>query len=245
MTVSVIDDDPFGINTPTMKAVKQTPKFTSGVGPKNVDRMDFLTVVGAAYQYWTYAKDFAGLAELKRDTDVAEATIKKILASEEYYAALRSRGVPIRNTEGLTAEQMYCIQVLTNPTDRRDVKKKLAACGVTYLQYRGWMQQPAFANYMHKITEGMLTDHLPDMLTVLTNKAMNGDLNAIKYVNELSGRHDPNKQQVVELQAVVRNLLEIIMRNVTDEETLRRISNEFALVMNAAQGKTVKGEIAR
>lgn len=201
-------------------------------------------VASAVYTAYTELRRLPTLAEVERYCNLGAAEIKRIWDTEEFATAAQALGVPWRATGGLTSTQLLALQVLTNPMDKRDVKTKLKGLDVSYAQYQAWMRQPAFEQYMHTVTENLLTDHLPDFNRVIVDKAMRGDLNAIKYANELSGRHDPNKQQVADLKVIVGKLLEIIMRNVTDQETLTRISNEFQLVMSVETGKqTIKGEL--
>lgn len=209
------------------------------VGKPAVDEENLGLVLGAVYQEYTATKGkIPDIRRINSLIGIGAGEVKKILDSSDFKDAITARGI---NWDGqtLTATQMLVAQILTNPTDKRDLKTKLRSAGVTYPQYRAWMNSPEFGGYMRQITEGMLTDHLPDFNTALTKKALGGDLNAIKYVNELSGRHDPNAQQLLDLQAIVQTLLEIIQRNVKDPETLKLIASEFSLAVNSKP--TIRG----
>lgn len=218
-------------------------KWTAGGIPSGIEREDFINVVSAAYMAYTDLRQLPDVANIERYSTLSASRILEVIRTPEFVAAANARGIPWGKENGLSATQMLVAQILTNPTDKRPLRAKLKQVGVTYTQYRAWMHQPTFSQYMNRITEGMLVDHLPDFNTVLTNRALGGDLNAIKYVNELSGRHDPNRQQVLDLQAIVQNLLDIITRNVKDPETIQRISAEFSLAVNSKQ--TIQGEITR
>lgn len=219
-------------------------RFAVATIPDKFDADEFRYICACVYAAWV------DLKRLPDPVDVARyganvARVREVMKHPSFTAAMQAQGVPFQETGGLTAEQLLLMQILTNPTDKRDLKAKLKQAGVTYLQYRAWMRQEVFASYMMRTAEGMLTDHIPDFNTVLTQKALAGDLNALRYANELSGRHDPNRQQVLDLQVIVSRLLDIITRNVTDTETLTRISNEFALVMGSTQSgpPAIRGEI--
>ena len=84
---------------------------------------------------------------------------------------------------------------------------------------------------MQNVTENALTEHAGDINTVLVNKALNGDLNSIKYVHELSGRHDPNHQQLQDLRVVMDTIIEIIMRHVKDTSTIQAINADINLAL--------------
>lgn len=220
-------------------------KYRAGVTvPEGFDPDDFFDTVNGAYTAYTELKRLPGVAEIERKIVVPAAVIGKIIVTDEFVKAINARGVPWESYNKLSSQQMLVAQIVTNPTDKRPLRAKLKSAGVTYPQYRAWMNQPVFSQYMNRITEGMLIDHLPDFNTVLTNKGLAGDINAIKYINELSGRHDPNRQALLDLQAVVQNLLEIIQRNVTDPATFQRIAAEFQLSMAVNNQNTIQGEIS-
>jgi hypothetical protein len=164
-----------------------------------------------------------------------------VIETPQFRDAMVSRGVQWKNSAGLTGQQMYTLQILTDPSNRGDLRAKLRKANVSYATYRAWLAQPQFSSYLNRISENMLVDHIPDFNTVVTQKALAGDLNALKFAYELNGRHDPNKQQVTDLKAIMQALIEIITRNVKDPETLTAISNELHLTLVAHN--VVKGEI--
>ena len=195
---------------------------------KNDEHFDL--IVEAAFMVWLTQSRIPMPDELKV-TGLRIDVIKKIMANEEYKKALLARGVPMDAMHDLTAEQLLTVQVVTNVTDKRDLKTKLKSVGVTFPQYRAWLKQPRFAGYMNSITEGLLTDHTGDLHTVLMERALRGDLNAIKYAHELSGRHDPNRQKVLDLERIVGSLLDSILRHVTDPDKLRAIEADFRVIL--------------
>jgi hypothetical protein len=66
----------------------------------------------------------------------------------------------------------------------------------------------------------------------LTMRAVAGDTAAIKMFYEVSGRHDPNKQQLQDLGQVINLILEVITRRITDVGTVRQITNDLDLVLS-------------
>lgn len=212
--------------------------------PEGFTDRQFREIVGAAYTAYTSDGVLPSVDRIKELCALTTITKKKIglaLDTEQFKNCMLSRGVPWKDGNGLTGQQMYCLQILTDPTDRRDLGRKLKAVGVTHVQYRAWLRQPHFSNYLSRMSGSVLEENIPAMTTVLANKALGGDLNAIKYAFEISGHHDPERQQVVQLQQVMQQLIEIISRNVKDPETLTRISNELHLTL-VSQG-VIKGEI--
>lgn len=223
----------------------QPVKFAipSGVGEKT-----FRHVVGAANTAYVACKGIPSVDQIYDFSDkrVTKATISKICLTDEFKQAMQARGISWRPEDytGISTEQQYCIAILTDPThSAKTLSQKLKLAGVPYAKYRNWLKQPTFARYLNNITEGLLTDHAGDLHTVLMNKALNGDINAIKYVHELSGRHDPNHRQVEDLLVIVDRLIEIISQEITDQAVLTRIANKMNLVMAQTTTSTIKGEI--
>lgn len=212
--------------------------------PEGVSERAFREIVGAAYTAYTMDKALPSVERIRELCNMSSLTKKKIggvLDTEQFKNAMLSRGVPWKNGSGLTGQQMYTLQILTDPSNRGDLRSKLRKASVTYQQYRAWLAQPQFSAYLNSVTEMMLIDHIPDFNTALTKKALEGDLNAIKFAYELTGRHDPNKQQVTDLKAIMQALIEIITRNVKDPATLAAISNELHLTL--VSHNVVKGEL--
>jgi len=212
--------------------------------PSGITETQWRTIVGAAYTAYTMDRVVPDQERIRALTGkrYTKKLISQAIDTENFKNAMLTRGVPWKNGDGLSAQQMYTLQILTNPTDRRELRAKLKSAGVTYPQYRAWLNQPHFSRYLSTVTENMLKDHIPDFNTVLTNRALAGDVNALKFAYELSGRHDPNHKDVLDLQVIVNALLEVITRNITDPEQLMKIQAELQLTLVAKN--VIKGEIA-
>lgn len=216
--------------------------------PRGCSDRIFRNIVSAAYTAWIAAK--GGLPTV--DTmhyyypEVTKRKISEVMITDEFVEAVEARGIPWRSkgNAGITASQQYAISILTDPSLKsKDLRTKLRMAGVTYPQYRAWLKQPIFARHLNELTEGMLSDHVGDLHTVLMNRALNGDLNAIKYVHELSGRHDPNQKAIVDAAKIVELIIEVVTRNVTDPQLLMKIQAEFQMVLSGKAG-TIQGEIS-
>lgn len=242
------------IETPATKEVSLKSTIPSPVGnrhyvglriPKGHSERVFRNVISAAYTAWVGNRgSLPSVDDVHRYyPEVAKRKISAILATDEFAEAIRNRGIPWNNGNyraGLTATQQFAISIITNPTDKRSLKNKLASAGVTYPQYRAWLKDPLFSRYLNSLTEGMLVDHVGDLHTALMNRALNGDLAAIKYVYELNGRFDPASRQMADVSVLVEKIIEIVMRNVSDPVVLSKIAGEMRGVIS---GPTIKGEI--
>jgi hypothetical protein len=215
--------------------------------PKGHSERIFRNVISAAYTAWVGNRGtmLPSVDDIHRYyPECAKRKISAIIATEEFGEAIRNRGLPWNSGDyraGLTSTQQFAISIITNPTDKRGLKAKLASAGVTYSQYRAWLKDPVFNRYMNTITEGMLSDHTGDLHTALMNRALNGDLNAIKYVYELNGRFDPASRQMQDVSVLVERIIEIVIKNIHDPVVLNKITGEMRGVI---AGNTIKGEIS-
>lgn len=214
--------------------------------PEGVSDKTFRHIISAAYTAYVGCRGIPSVDDIYHYSDkrVTKAKISAVTITPEFIEAMQSRGISWRPDDytGISAAQQYAIQIITNPVhEKKTLQQKLKLAGITYTQYRAWLKQPTFERYLNKLTEGMLSDHIGDLHTALMQKALAGDLNSIKYVHELNGRHDPNRQQIEDLSRVVDMLVEIITQEVTDPETLTRIANKMQI---ATAKVNIKGEIA-
>lgn len=172
-----------------------------------------------------------------------------ILRSESFYARMVRRGIPwlegwtpedndreiLRNQ--LSPQQAMALMAMTNPTDKRTAKAKLSAVGVTYNTWRTWLANPYFADLVKDTAEKMLQDNIATVHARLVGKAEAGDVSAIKLFYELSGRHDPQRQQMLDIQKVLELILESLQRHITEPRILLAVTQDMDRIMN---GKELK-----
>src|SRR4249920_27003 len=86
--------------------------------------------------------------------------IEQIMLSPEWVEAMRNRGIPWEEFDGLTSEMHYAIALICDPTDRRSLERKLKDLGLSYNQYRAWLRIPAFNQAVTTLSEQMLVDSM-------------------------------------------------------------------------------------
>ena len=172
--------------------------------------------------------------------DRAGFDIAENLKHETFHLALVKRGIQIpvvsdRSVEvipdGLTAEQVAAITTIVNFEDRRPRPVKLRELGITPTQWGGWLKQKEFKDFLQQMT----ATHLQDVLHVanegLLNAVDRGDVNAIKFYHELTGRYTQESGSMQNLKVVVAKLIESVQRNVKDPDVLRAISADFEIIL--------------
>lgn len=211
------------------------------------------TGVSDIIQGMYYARGRAGLTWDAIQTAVGDQVtteeLIKILKSESFYARMARRGIPwaegwtpdINDREiwrdRLTPQQSLAMMVMTNPTDKRTAKAKLAGIGITYNTWRSWLANPYFGEMVKDAAEKMLQDNISTVHTSLVGKAAVGDVSAIKLFYELTGRHDPARQQMLDIQKVLELVLESLQRHITEPKILLAVTTDMDRILN---GKELK-----
>ena len=139
------------------------------------------------------------------------------LTTPEFMGMMEKRGIS-PNVETLTPEQMALLQILTD-TNKGSMASKLNKAKVKQATFRAWLRQPKFREAYNKIAGDVLRDSIPAAKVALADKAANGDLGAIKYMNELTGEYRPQQaEQTASGQEMVRVVLDAIQENVRDPD---------------------------
>lgn len=173
----------------------------------------------------------------------SEDEIVKVLSSKSFYLRMSRRGVmwpenwspQLHNISQmytrLTPQQVIAMQVVTDPTDKRSLGAKLKQVGINQTVWRAWLRNPVFAEAVRRTSEHLLQDTIAIAHTRLAQKVDAGDISAIKTLYEVSGRHDPNKQQMLDFAKVISLVLEVMQRHITDPATLRAIGDDLDSVI--------------
>ena len=156
--------------------------------------------------------------------------IQAYLRTREYALAMREMGFNIDlNDNGLTAEQMGFLTILSNPSDGKDLRGKLRLAGIPWAKYQLWLKEREFRKAHDKILGDSLKSMMPLAEQQLAAKIASGDINAIKFGMEVTGRHNPNGQKQLESEALLAILLEVIEEEIKDMGVLQRIASKVQL----------------
>lgn len=157
----------------------------------------------------------------------------KCIKSKDFRHALVIRGISLRGYDlnaseqedyVLSEEQLVTANIMLDLRDNRSQKNKLKDCGVSTAKWEGWLRDPAFQSYIRGRAESLLGDNLHESHLALLDRVRSGDMVAIKYFNEITGRYVPNANDKADVNAVLMLVLEVIQREVRDPEILGRIS---------------------
>ena len=157
--------------------------------------------------------------------------VEKALASAELKQALSFRGIELDSKAGLTEQQLYAIAILQDPSDRRSTKARLEAVGISMAKYRAWMRNPMFSGYMSAQAEHNLGDAVQMAMNRLIANADAGDGRAIEKILEMTGRWNPQQQEIQNARTVVLTFMEILQEELADNPKL------LDRIMTRARGK--------
>jgi hypothetical protein len=208
---------------------------------EEVDPKDIILrhIINTVYIHYVSYNKIPTVAVIVKSTPYSEKQVTTAVARQAFLNAMRNRGVPWkseveRTPPGLSSEQAYVLTLLTDPSDRRDLTKKLQAARVSYGKFRSWMRQPLFSATLSELSNQMLRDNMASVDNALVQQALRGNLNAIQYFHQLTGRFDPNQQAAMEVSSILNAVVEIISTHVKQPETLTAISQDVTkLAMDA------------
>lgn len=161
----------------------------------------------------------------------------RALKQSHFREALLMRGISLRGLEPasngggvLTEEQLVAANVMLDLTDNRSRKKKLMDLGIPTQRWEGWLRDPVFQSYIRTRSENLLGDNIHESHLALIDRVKSGDINAIKYFNEITGRYVPNANDKADVNAVLMMVLEVIQRHVKDPTALSNIGDELVMI---------------
>lgn len=211
--------------------------------PPGIHKDDFNTIVEGAILHYALS---GGLDDITPQTvrpycagkQFSLEFITKVMASKPFYNTMALRGVTLYhkdsegNTEadrrGLSGEQMRALSVVMDVSHNMSFERKLKKAGVTSYQWQSWLNDPQFRAYHDKLASTLFDKVQADVDAQIASGALDGKLDFIKYFNEVSGRFDPKKRAHQDIQQLLNDVVDIVMRNVKDSDTLSRISSELS-----------------
>ncbi len=204
-------------------------KMVPVAAPEGVMVRDFASVISGAYlAYMQKGGEVPDVNEVAAISGIDSNTVGPIMGTKEFQGAMLIRGVDMRGFSGLTPEQDMAIAIMSSP-DGQPFSKKLKQAGVAPSVWRAWLKNPKFRAVWNRVAGDTLRDYEGAMMVALADKGMEGDVNAIKYAFEVSGRHNPQQQRAVDAEGLMTQLIEIIQDEVKDTEVLQRIASRMAL----------------
>ena len=212
--------------------------YSNAAGVKlNEQELDYVDYVTQHY----FQKGTPPVPETKEETVFAQ----KCFAKKSFREALEERGIIFRKEINdfkkytLSPEQLLVANAILDYTDTRSQKKKLQDCEVSTQQFQQWMRDPVFVDYLNERSAHIIDNSAFEINNALMDEARRGNIKAIEYVNEMTGRYIPihkrvgHNQSGVDVHGLIMKIIEIIQVRVTDPEVQLAISEDVSRLIAA------------
>ena len=163
--------------------------------------------------------------------------LMRLHSSKFYNQCLENRGIR-REPNFFDEKQVATLALVTNFTDKRSVQAKLASIGVTSEMYQGWMRDTAFKRELQSRADDVLDHVFPEAQTALAKKVASGDVPALKFYYEITGR--AQSPETVNLKLAITRVIEAVQKHVKDPAVLQAIASEIQSSQGEAPVATVK-----
>jgi len=194
-------------------------------------------------QYW-YEHGTIPSKDLCTDLGLNADVLWEHFRSADFRDAVLGRGISLRGLaeysgppgsnnrvpfKVLTETQLAVANCLLDLRDNRSQKNKLKDFGVSTQQYQGWLRDPAYQHYIRTRGEAYLGDNQHEAHLALVERVRVGDVSAIKYFNELTGRYIPTKDgnTGVDVNMLLMRVIEAVQKHVRDPEIQEAIAAEL------------------
>jgi hypothetical protein len=172
---------------------------------------------------------------LDQDAELTKSDVELVWSSSKLQRALSDRGIKTTSNPNLTLRQETFLQAYLNPLNMMPPQVLAKRMKINLAEIDGWMRQKEFAAAMSAKAEDNLKKYIPMADAALGQLIQQGDMKAITFVNQLTGRFDPNAKQNLDLPAILMQIQDIILRHVREPEIKRNIARELIAL---AQGQS-------
>ncbi len=169
---------------------------------------------------------------LDQDASLTKEQVELIWPSSKFQKSLESRGIATTKNPNLTLRQETFLQAYLNPLNLKTPQVLAKQMKITAIELDGWMRQKEFAKAMSAKAQDNLEKYLPMADQALGQLVQQGDMKAITFLNQLTGRFDANKQNSIDIVSVMMKVQDVILRHVRDPEVKRNIARELIAIAN-------------
>lgn len=214
----------------------------SALEPLTEDDQDVLVFVE---QHWNLSGSLPTL-DRAEELGLPKPQYERALLKQKFQSALEERGIVLRRAKDgfkartLTAQQLAVANTLLDLTDTRSQKKKLQDLQISTAKYQAWLKDPVFKDYLHSRAESVLGDNEHEVNLALMDSVRSGNVKAIEYYNEITGRYVPHhrrqgdsKAAAVDPHTLITRIIEIIQQRVKDPEVQGLIGSDLRNLIEA------------
>lgn len=198
---------------------------SSNIQPMSTEQ---LHMVNWAEAYYVKHKRFPPVEEFR--SAFRSANLTEFFDHPTVKLAFHNRGMSRKaKPASLSNEQIAALVTIGNLDDRRSIPNKLRSLGIPVTRWNGWKKDTHFKNFLHDLLSDNLDTSLDRVMEGLLRAVDRGDVTAIKYYMEMTGRQPSANEQ--NYRMAVARIIESITRHVQDPEKIRLIQNDFKAIM--------------
>lgn len=164
---------------------------------------------------------------LDQDETLEKEQVELVWGSTKFQKSLDDRGIKTTKNPNLTLQQETFLQAYLNPLNLKPPQIIAKQLKIPLTQLDGWMREKHFAAAMSEKSEENLKKYIPIADQALGQLVQQGDMKAITFINQLTGRFDPNARQNLDVPALMMQIQDIVLRNVRDPIAKRNIAREL------------------
>ena len=206
-------------------------KFSRSKEYENPFRVDVLTFIEVYYYETKKLPDFHVLHEHFRDHPERPnflrgwATVLDSIAD-----SLQNRGIKPYNTTDnyIDPKFAWAVSLVVNHLDKRTIPAKLKEAGLTTKEWQAFMRRKRHFDYFQsRLDEVFTQDVKNDAKIALARSIQNGDLQAIKYYNELQNIYRPETQSAIQMVSIVLTAVMEILAQHVSSDIINRVAAEI------------------
>lgn len=149
--------------------------------------------------------------------------------------AMAMRGI-IRGIRQLTPEMTFALAALSDFTSGESLQLRLKKLGITWIQFQNWLKYPPFADQYKELGEQALIQAQASAMIGLAERSQTND-SSLKYMLQLNGRYDPNRQGQADVRAFLNGLVEVLQRHLSgNPDLMRAIAGDLSILTSTHLG---------
>tara|TARA_R110000764_G_scaffold92360_1_gene175670 strand:+ start:405 stop:1145 length:741 start_codon:yes stop_codon:yes gene_type:complete len=170
---------------------------------------------------------------MDQDETLVREELDIVWGSTKFQKSISDRGIRTTSDPNLSLRQETFLQAYLNPLNLKPPQTIAKQLKISTTELDGWMRDKHFGGAMSSKSEDNLKKYLPLADQALGQLVQQGDMKAITFINQLTGRFDPNARQSLDVPALMMQIQDIVLRNVRDPIVKRNIARELVAL---AQG---------
>ena len=179
---------------------------------------------------------------LDQDASLSKEDVELIWGSSKFQRALSDRGIRTTSNPNLTLRQETFLQAYLSPLNVKTPQVLAKQMKIGLPELDGWMRQKEFASAMSVKAADNLRAYIPMADQALGQLVQQGDMKAITFLNQLTGRFDPNAKSALDVPALLMQVQDIVLRHVREPEVKRNIARELIALASGQSPLAVVAE---